>query len=138
MIIIKNLNKMKVPSILSKGKVCKSFSSTYSPFRQGLFGLLNRNDPLSPHYKVVSSASSHPLQNHSGKQIELANRNYESTQLPNGVKVLTESVAVPSNVHMGLLLNLGTRDENIETTGSLLNIKNTYMKTVLNTNETVI
>jgi hypothetical protein len=92
---------------------------------------------LSPHFKVVSSASTHPLLNHSGKQIELANRVYESTQLGNGVKVLTESVAAPANVHMGILLNLGTRDENMETTGSLLSIKNTFMKTVLNTNETV-
>ena len=32
---------------------------------------------------------------------------------------------------------MGTRDETLETSGSLLNIKNTYMKTVLNTNETV-
>jgi hypothetical protein len=40
-------------------------------------------------------------------------------------------------VHLGILLDLGTRDENMETTGSLLSIKNTYMKTVLNTNETV-
>jgi predicted Zn-dependent peptidase len=40
-------------------------------------------------------------------------------------------------VHLGILLDLGTRDENLETTGSLLSIKNTYMKTVLNTNETV-
>jgi processing peptidase subunit beta len=32
---------------------------------------------------------------------------------------------------------LGTRDENIETSGSMLSIKNTYLKTVLNTNETV-
>jgi hypothetical protein len=32
---------------------------------------------------------------------------------------------------------VGTRDETAETSGSLLSIKNTYMKTVLNTNETV-
>jgi len=38
---------------------------------------------------------------------------------------------------MGILLNIGTRDETTENSGSLLSIKNTYMKTVLNTNETV-
>jgi len=38
---------------------------------------------------------------------------------------------------MGILMNLGTRDETSETSGSMLSIKNTYMKTVLNTNETV-
>jgi hypothetical protein len=39
---------------------------------------------------------------------------------------------------MGILLNVGSRDENLENSGSMLSIKNTYMKTVLNTNETVI
>lgn len=38
---------------------------------------------------------------------------------------------------MGILLDVGTRDENTETSGSLLSIKNTYMKTLLNTNETI-
>lgn len=38
---------------------------------------------------------------------------------------------------MGILINMGTRDETNETSGSLLSIKNTYLKTVLNTNETV-
>jgi len=37
----------------------------------------------------------------------------------------------------GILLDVGTRDETNETSGSLLSIKNTYLKTVLNTNETV-
>ena len=32
---------------------------------------------------------------------------------------------------------IGSRDETNETSGSLLSIKNTYLKTVLNTNETV-
>lgn len=38
---------------------------------------------------------------------------------------------------MGILLDVGTRDETNETSGSLLSIKNTYLKTVLNTNETI-
>jgi len=40
-------------------------------------------------------------------------------------------------VDLGVLLDVGTRDETSETSGSLLSIKNTYYKTVLNTNETV-
>lgn len=59
------------------------------------------------------------------------------TTLPNGIRVLSESATHPSNVNLGLLLNVGTRDENLETSGSMLSINNTYMKTVLNTNETV-
>ena len=51
--------------------------------------------------------------------------------------MLTESQSNPTNVNMGILLNIGSRDETTENSGSLLSIKNTYMKTVLNTNETV-
>ena len=37
----------------------------------------------------------------------------------------------------GILLDVGTRDETNETSGSLLSIQNTYLKTILNTNETI-
>lgn len=51
--------------------------------------------------------------------------------------MLTESASEPSRVDVGILLDVGTRDETNETSGSLLSIKNTYYKTVLNTNETI-
>ena len=51
--------------------------------------------------------------------------------------VLTESSSVPSRVDLGFMLDVGTRDETSETSGSLLSIKNTYYKTLINTNETV-
>lgn len=38
---------------------------------------------------------------------------------------------------MGMLMNVGTRDETSETTGSLLALKNVYLKTLKHTNETV-
>lgn len=38
---------------------------------------------------------------------------------------------------MGILLNVGTRDETAETSGSMLAIKSTYMKTLKHTNETI-
>jgi len=53
------------------------------------------------------------------------------------VTVLTESASAPSRVDLGILMDVGTRDETNETSGSLLSIKNTYLKTVINTNETV-
>lgn len=59
------------------------------------------------------------------------------TKLTNGITVLTESASSPSRVDVGILLDVGTRDETNETSGSLLSIKNTYYKTVLNTNETI-
>lgn len=38
---------------------------------------------------------------------------------------------------MGILINVGARDETAETSGSSLAIKNTYMKTLKHTNETL-
>jgi len=51
--------------------------------------------------------------------------------------VLTESQTFPGAVHMGMLMDVGTRDETAETTGSLLALKNTYLKTLKHTNETI-
>lgn len=38
---------------------------------------------------------------------------------------------------MGFFINVGTRDETEETSGSLLALKNTYLKTLKHTNETI-
>lgn len=59
------------------------------------------------------------------------------SKLENGIRVLTESASSPSRVDLGIFLEVGTRDETNETSGSLLSMKNTYYKTVVNTNETV-
>jgi predicted Zn-dependent peptidase len=50
---------------------------------------------------------------------------------------LTESVSVPSNVHIGIFVDVGSRDETAETSGAMLSLKNTYLKTAINTSETV-
>lgn len=62
---------------------------------------------------------------------------YNVTNLNNGFTVLTESQTFPGAVHMGMLIDVGTRDETAETSGSLLALKNTYLKTGKHTNETV-
>lgn len=51
--------------------------------------------------------------------------------------MLTESQTFPGAVHMGMLIDVGTRDETSETSGALCALKNTYLKTLKNTNETV-
>ena len=51
--------------------------------------------------------------------------------------MVSEGTREPGLVHLAVGLRVGTRDETDETSGSLLSIKNTYLKTVLNTNETV-
>ena len=59
------------------------------------------------------------------------------TDLSNGFTVLTESQIFPSSVHMGILMDVGTRDETQETSGAMLALKNTYLKTLKHTNETI-
>jgi processing peptidase subunit beta len=38
---------------------------------------------------------------------------------------------------IGFLIDVGTRDESKETSGSLLALRNTYLKTLKHTNETI-
>jgi len=61
----------------------------------------------------------------------------ELTRLENGIRVMTLSENVPNVVDMGILMDMGSRDETIETSGSMLALKNTFLKTALRTNETV-
>ena len=42
-----------------------------------------------------------------------------------------------TNNNLGFFVNVGTRDETEETSGSLLALKNTYLKTLKHTNETI-
>ena len=42
-----------------------------------------------------------------------------------------------SHTLIGFFINVGTRDETEETSGSLLALKNTYLKTLKHTNETI-
>ena len=61
----------------------------------------------------------------------------EMTTLGNGVRVITQANNVPGQLHMNLLLGVGSRDETSETSGSLHSIKTTRYKSSLVTNETV-
>lgn len=40
-------------------------------------------------------------------------------------------------IFIGFLIDVGTRDESKETSGSLLALRNTYLKTLKHTNETI-
>jgi len=77
------------------------------------------------------------LEDHKGIVRPSGERKTQVTKLRNGVTVVTEVSPFPSVVDLGILLDIGVRDETKETSGSLLSIKNTYLKTVLTTNETV-
>lgn len=51
--------------------------------------------------------------------------------------MLTETSTFPSAVNMGFLMDVGTRDETAENSGAMLALKNTYLKTLKHTNETM-
>jgi hypothetical protein len=41
---------------------------------------------------------------------------------------------MPSNVHLGVFLDVGTRDEEAENSGAMLLLKHAYLKTAITTN----
>lgn len=62
---------------------------------------------------------------------------YQVTNLDNGITVVSESPVFPSTVDVNILLNVGARDEQESESGSCLSMKNSYLKTILATNETI-
>lgn len=78
-----------------------------------------------------------PLEGHKPLFVTDEAPNYNVTNLNNGFTVITESQCFPGAVNMGFLIDVGLRDETHETSGSLLALKNTYLKTLKHTNETI-
>lgn len=109
----------------------------FASIRKSVLEVFNRQDLSDPHYKAATASPLYPLESHKVQYRKDQSPQYEVTKLKNGVSVLTESQVFPGVVDMGILLDVGTRDETHETSGSLLSIRSTYYKTVLNTNETV-
>ena len=77
------------------------------------------------------------MDGHTLKHTDTKGHEYNLTELSNGFTVLTETAAFPGAINLGILLNVGTRDETAETSGALLALKNTYLKTLKHTNETI-
>jgi len=99
-----------------------------------VFNTLDKNTTA---YQVARFNAGEPLKGH--KPIERSDvpHEYNVTTLTNGYTVLTESSSFPGAVHMGFMVDVGTRDETSETTGACLALKNTYLKTMKHTNETL-
>jgi processing peptidase subunit beta len=96
-----------------------------------------RDDKSSANYKTATLSPAVALGRDRTVIEKETEHVYQVSKLANGVTVLTESASSPSRVDVGVLLDVGTRDETSETSGSLLSMKNTYLKTVMNTNETI-
>lgn len=99
--------------------------------------IFNSMDKGTHAYSVVRSDPTLPLKGLKPIETQDVAREYNVTNLTNGFTVLTESSSFPGPVHMGFLVDVGTRDETMETTGALCALKNTYLKTLKHTNETI-
>ena len=99
--------------------------------------VLNTFDKSRPSYKMATYDPTQLLEGHNPVEIDDREPEYNVTHLQNGFTVLTESTIFPGPVNMSFLMDVGTRDETEETTGSCLALSNTYLKTLKHTNETV-
>jgi predicted Zn-dependent peptidase len=99
--------------------------------------VFNTIDKNTTAYQVARYDPTVPLKGHKPIEVQDQAPEYNVTNLSNGFTVLTESQIFPGAVHMGFLMDVGTRDETAETSGALLALKNTYLKTLKHTNETI-
>jgi processing peptidase subunit alpha len=112
-------------------------SARFGSIKKSILEVFNRQDLSCPHYQAATFNPLYPLENLKVQYRQDQAPNYEVSKLKNGITVVTESQVFPNVVDMGILLDVGTRDETHETSGALHSIKQTYYKTVLNTNETI-
>lgn len=73
----------------------------------------------------------------SASELQATSSPSEVTTLKNGIRVVSQRLDTPGQVHLGLLLNVGSRDESPKNSGSLHSIKTTKFKSAIQTNETV-
>lgn len=102
-----------------------------------LFDALYINDPSHSLYNIAGSSSHVPVPGVQTSVCTPAQSTYQTTKLASGITILTESVSVPSNVNLGILVDAGSRDENAENSGAMHLLRQIYLKTAINTNETV-
>jgi predicted Zn-dependent peptidase len=94
-------------------------------------------DRASESYRIINSSIHTSVEGVEPIAYQPNLSTYTFSKLPSGITVLTESVCVPANIQLGIMIDMGTRDEDAESSGAMLSIKNTYLKTAINTNETV-
>jgi mitochondrial-processing peptidase subunit alpha len=114
-------------------KMARAFSSNPNIMHR----VMNTFDKSRESYKLATSDPVKEFEKHAPLVIDDKKPEYNVTHLENGFTVLTESTIFPGPVNMSFLIDVGTRDETTETSGSCLALSNTYLKTLKHTNETV-
>ena len=68
-------------------------------------------DKSSRAYQIVSSSMHSKVDGISETIYNPVPPSYQFTKLPSGITVLTEGVTMPSNVQLGIMMDVGSRDE---------------------------
>jgi len=90
-------------------KLLLSRRCTFS-LRKVVYDSLYINDNSSPTEQIIRSSIHTGIPNANVATFNPVPRTYQSTKLPSGITVLTESVGVPSNVNLAIFANVGSRD----------------------------
>ena len=98
---------------------------------------MNTLDKSTTNYSMATFDPTVDLEGHTPIIKDDEAPEYNVTELANGFTVLTEKTIFPGPVNMSFLIDVGTRDETPETSGSCLALSNTYLKTLKHTNETI-
>ena len=122
---------------ISKRILTKRFTRSFSNKPGIVHRALNTFDTSRPAYEKATYDPTIKLKNHEATALNDNTPEYNVTHLSNGFTVLTESTIFPGPVNMSFCVDVGTRDETEETSGSCLALSNTYLKTLKHTNETV-
>jgi len=118
-------------------QLVRQYKRTFGTNPGILHRVFNTLDKGTHAYGVARFDPNTPLKGFKSIETNDVPHEYNVTNLTNGFTVLTESASFPGTVNMGFLMDVGTRDETAETSGSLLALKNTYLKTLKHTNETI-
>ena len=132
--LISNSLIKKIKSLNSLNK----FSSNSLLVKKN-FGYLSYFDQNNSSYRMTKYDPQKELEGHNPivSRAESDRFDYKIRKLNNGITVVTETTNFPTAVNMGILLAVGVRDETAETSGACHAFKNTYLKTIKHTNETI-
>lgn len=99
--------------------------------------VLNTHDTNSQQYQTARADPTLPLPNHAPMVQTGGQGKVTVSTLSNGVTVVSVSPTFPGVVDFNVFMDVGTRDETRANSGALLALQNTYLKTILTTNETI-
>jgi processing peptidase subunit beta len=116
------VNSIRVQNKNLLKTVSRDFSSNLNTMRAKptpIHRLFNAVDTSTQAYSQSTYDPTVALQGLKTNFLNEEQPEYNVTDLNNGFTVLTESQVFPGSVHMGFLIDVGTRDETVETSGSL-------------------